>query len=418
MYQKDKSSESKVKFRQASNRCKRVLEAAKLAYVNKIKESITPQKRGSQDILRIANSVFNKGKSAIPPLFNGPEVLFSASDKEKLLAEKFSKNSNFDGSGISLPVFACRTNLKLHNISLTPKMVKKVIMNLDLSKASGPDFIPLVVLKNCEPELSYILAELCNKSLKESCLPDCCKVSSVVPVFKNFGERYTAKNYHPVSLLYVVSKVFEKLVNNRIVDHLEKCGLFSDFQYGFRSSRSTADLITVVSGRIIRVFNRSGATRAVALDISKAFDRFWHAGLLHKLKSYGIPDQIFGLISSFLSNRRPRVVLGGKSSQEYPINAGPPQGSNLCPTLFLLHINDLPDDVICDIAIYADDYLSVLTVIRHLICGNNLNWLLNLNLIYETLWTGEGSGLLISTLGKLNWFCFTGLIILVLLRFY
>ena len=136
---------------------------------------------------------------------------------------------------------------------------------------------------------------------------------------------------------------------------LEKCGLFPDFQYGFRSSRSTADLLTVVSDRIDRVFNRSGATRAVALDVSKAFDRVWHAGLLHKLKFYGISGQIFGLISSFLSNRWLRVVLDGKSSQEYPVNADVPQGSILNPTLFLLYINDLPDDVICNIAIYADD---------------------------------------------------------------
>ena len=139
-------------------------------------------------------------------------------------------------------------------------MVRKVIVNLDLSKASGPDCIPLMVLKNCKPELSYILAELFNKCLKESCFPDCWKVSSVVPVFKNAGQRSTAKNYHSVSLLSVVSKVFEKLVNNRIVDHLEKCGLFSDSQYGFRSSRSTADLLTVVSDRIARAFKRSGAT--------------------------------------------------------------------------------------------------------------------------------------------------------------
>ena len=175
------------------------------------------------------------------------------------------------------------------------------------------------------------------------------------PVFKNVGERSTAKNYHPVSLLSVVSKVFEKLVNNRIVDNLEKFGLFSDFQCGFRSSQSTADLLTVVSDRIARAFNRSGATRAVALDISKAFDRVWHAGLVQKLKSYGISGQIFGLISSFLSNRQLRVVLDGKPSQEYPVNVRVPQGSILGPTLFLLYINDLPDDVICDIAIYADD---------------------------------------------------------------
>ena len=91
-----------------------------------------------------------------------------ASDKEKLFAENFSMNSNLDDSGNFLPVFSSRTNLKLHNISVTPKKVRKVVMNLDLSKASGPDCIPVVVLKNCEPELSYILAELFNKCLKES----------------------------------------------------------------------------------------------------------------------------------------------------------------------------------------------------------------------------------------------------------
>ena len=86
-----------------------------------------------------------------------------------MFSEKFSENSNLDDSGNSLPVFPSKTNLKLHNISITPKIVKKVIMNLDLSKASGPDCIPVLVLKNCEPKLSYILAELFKKCLKDSC---------------------------------------------------------------------------------------------------------------------------------------------------------------------------------------------------------------------------------------------------------
>ena len=187
MYQREKSSDSKVKFRQASNHCKRVLEAAKFRFANKTKESITSQKLGSRDFWRIANSVINKGKSAIPSQFNGPEVLSSASTKTKLFAENFSMNSNLDDSGISLPVYPSRTNMKLHNIYVTPKMVGKVVMNVDLSKASGPNCIPVVVLKNCEPELSYVLAELINKCLKVSCFPDCWKVSFLGPVFKNVG---------------------------------------------------------------------------------------------------------------------------------------------------------------------------------------------------------------------------------------
>ena len=166
--QKGRSSDSKVKFRKTSNRCKRVLEASKLAYANKTKESITSQKLGSRDFWRIANSVLNKGKSAIPPLFNGPEVLSSASDKTKLFAENFSKNSNLNDSGISLPVFPSRTNWKLHNISVTPNMIKKVIMNLNLSKASGPDCVPVVILKN------YFLQATENLFRKNLQLKDVC----------------------------------------------------------------------------------------------------------------------------------------------------------------------------------------------------------------------------------------------------
>ena len=133
--------------------------------------------------------------------------------------------------------------------------------------------------------------------------------------------------------------------------------------------------------------------RAVALDISKAFDMVWHAVLLYKLKSYENSGEVSGLISSFLSNRQLGVGLDVMFSQEYPVHAGVRQGSILGPTLFLLYINDLPDDAICNISIYADD---------------------TTDLIYETLWTGAGNGLLISVLEKLNWFRLTCLITLVL----
>ena len=146
--------------------------------------------------------------------------------------------------------------------------------------------------------------------------------------------------------LWLVFSLSEKYVNIRLVYHQGKCGHFSDFKYGFRSSWSTADLLTVVSNTIARAFNRSGATGAIALDVTKTFARVWDAVFCEKLKSYRTSGQIFGLISSFLSRRQLREILDGKSSQEYPVNAAVPQGSILVPTHFQLYINGLPDDAV------------------------------------------------------------------------
>ena len=133
-------------------------------------------------------------------------------------------------------------NLKLNGIPVTPKLVRKVITDINFSKASGPDCIPVVVLKKCEPELSYIPAEFFNMCLKKSCFPNSCRVSSVVLVSKNAVERYTAKNL--VGVLSVVTKIFEKLVNSRLVDHLQKKTFFwfpvyfQIFSINYRSSGS------------------------------------------------------------------------------------------------------------------------------------------------------------------------------------
>ena len=138
-------------------------------------ESITSQKLGSRTFGELL-IVFSKKVNLLYLYLTAWRRCLLHMIKQNFLLKTFLRPLILMTQGISLPVLPSRTNLKLHNISVTPKMVTKVIMNLDLSKASGPDCIPVVVLKNCEPELSYILAELLNKCLMESCIPDYWKV--------------------------------------------------------------------------------------------------------------------------------------------------------------------------------------------------------------------------------------------------
>ena len=321
----------------------------------KKKTCIVSQRIGHRDFWRICNSVLNRGKSTIPLLFNGPEVLTKSNDKANLFARNFSCNSTLDDGFQQLPNFPPRTEQRLSSKKITARMVSHAIYDLDAFKATGPDRIPSIVLKMCSPELSPVLAKLYNKCLAESCFPSCWKSSSVVPVFKNDGERSDPGKYRPISLLPIISKIFESFINDSLINHLDSTGLFSDLQYGFRALRSTADILTVLSECIYNSLDALGETRAIALDISKAFDKVWHAGLLHKLKAYGVDGSILSILESFLKERSLKVVLDGQSSPLYNINAGVPQGSVLGPTLFLVFINDLPDEVLSRIGIYADD---------------------------------------------------------------
>ena len=153
----------------------------------------------------------------------------------------------------------------------------------------------------------------------------------------------------------------------------------------------------------------------MALDISKAFDRVWHACLLHKLNSYGISGQIFGLISSFLSNRWQWFWMESTNKNiqlMLEFLKAPFLVLHFSCYTFMTFLMMLSVILLSMLMML----LFILSVTRHLICGNNLNWLLNLNLIYKILWTGVRSGLLISVLGKLSWFCLTGSITMVLLK--
>ena len=162
----------------------------------------------------------------------------------------------------------------------------------------------MTVFKHLSPELSPVLSKIFQKRVSVSEFPSCWKVASVVPIPKKASDLSQPSSYRPISLLPIAGKIFEALINKALVDFLESQQLLSDMQYGFRHSRSTGDLLSYVTEHISRVLDSQGESRSVALDISKAFDKVWHEGLLHKLRSYGITGPLHQLLASFLKDRQ------------------------------------------------------------------------------------------------------------------
>ena len=198
-------------------------------------------------------------------------------------------------------------------------------------------------------------AKLYNKWLAESCFPSCWKSSSAVPVFKNDGERPNLGTYHVISLVPIISKIFESFINDRLTKHLDITGLFSDLQYGLCAFRPNADILTVLTEHIYNSLDAGGETRAIELDISKHLIRF---GMLDCPTSWNewTNEWMLLALSYVIWNLFCRTVhwkMFLMASPLYITNA--PQVSVLGPSLFLFSINDLPDEVLSRIGIYADD---------------------------------------------------------------
>ena len=241
----------------------------------------------------------------------------------------------------------------LEDITLTNDEVITVLTNLNNNKAHGPDGIPARLLTETSSQIAPSLCALYNKSLRCGVLPDDWKLANVVPVHKR-GEKSYVENYRPISLLSLVSKVLEPTVFHNIQHHVFQ--QINPCQHGFVPRKSCVTQLIEVSEQIGRKLDNGKQIDVIYLDMSKAFDKAYHAQLMHRLHDFGFRGNLLNWFSSYLSNRYQQTTIGGATSRPLAVTSGVPQGSILGTLLFLLYENHLSESVgNSSIATFADD---------------------------------------------------------------
>lgn len=281
-------------------------------------------------------------------------------DKAQLFNAYFSSVFTTEDKS-SLPSIAkeldvSNSAIMLDSVQTTSSEVFDLLSTLDVCKACGPDLICARLLKEGAAELSFSLADLFNKSLRDSVLPLDWVSANICPVYKK-GDKHCVSNYRPISLTCILSRVLEKLVYAKLYFMLEDNGLLSNHQFGFRHKQSTTTLLLSAVNDWAATLNCHQSVHCLFLDLSKAFDSVPHERLLLKLQLFGVGGSLLLWFRNYLTTRRQRVVLNGTYSNWLPVTSGVPQGSILGPLLFIMYLNDLDEVITCDYSAYADDVM-------------------------------------------------------------
>lgn len=345
------------RFKMQRNHVNNMKRYAKENYNNNLEEMISNTQRGNKTFWQIMGRFMDKSKkdTVIPPLqMSGGAYAFTDFEKATTLNDYFCSISFIDDSNIELPYFENRTNSQIDTIIVNQTEIIDILSSLQINKACGPDGISHRMLKYTSETVALPLCKLFNMSLQRRSYPHLWKSAIVMPLFKK-GDKSDTSNYRPISLISCVGKSFERVIFKHVYNHLISNSLIYKYQSGFLPGHSTVHHLIEVTHQTCLALENHEINCQVFCDISKAFDRVWHRGLILKLEKYGIKGNLLAWFENYLYKRHQKVSINNTSSSFKFVTAGVPQGSVLGPMLFLIYINDISDSLTGIARLFADD---------------------------------------------------------------
>lgn len=355
-WQQTRSPQHKSNLNRLCNVLKKTISEFKNCEVGNYLESLTAGKESNYSLWK-AIKVTKKPKLPAPPIKNDQNE-WAKSDEEKanVFADYLEKTFRpFDGRALN-------ENINMHPTSSESYITRNVtlaelnreIKKLKSKKAPGYDLITAEVLKMLPRKGLINLLYIMNATIRLEYVPSQWKVAEVIMVLKPGKPSHEKKSYRPISLLPVISKVFERILLLRLQPIIEEKRLIPEHQFGFRSKHSTIDQVHRITDVIEKALEDKKICSTVFLDVSQAFDRVWHEGLNFKLRQV-LPKELYTILEKYLENRLFRVRHGNEYSDFKEIVAGVPQGSVLGPILYLLFTRDIPQTEGTIVATFADD---------------------------------------------------------------
>lgn len=317
----------------------------------------------AKKLWRLSRSLRGKRKAAPNVLWHDNQKLISGPEKAAAFARIFEKahTTTLGGShahDVKVNEFLAKFDRRNHfpdRVNVNSDELMSCLGALRPFKAPGNDGIQNILLKNLPKTGIKLLCRIFNSAMRLNYWPSSFKNAKVIPIPKPGKDGSVASNYRPISLLNTLAKLFEKIIHTRLMEFASENNILNEEQFGFRPQHSTAHQILRVTRHVRLNWSQRRSTGLVLFDIEKAFDSVWHNGLIFKLKHFGFPDYLCGMIREFTKNRTFTVHVGDSQSDPTPIPAGLPQGSILSPSLYSIYVSDLKFDTHTESACYADD---------------------------------------------------------------